>query len=69
MNLSASDIASTAAQLFYLNTDIREIQCWWYSKVLGVGCGFECSSIKCLFTAAAACAVFAANLHYNRHQL
>lgn len=37
MNLSASDIASTAAQLFYLNTDIREIQCWWYSKVLGVG--------------------------------
>lgn len=36
MNLSASDIASTAAQLFYLNTDIREIQCCWYSKVLGL---------------------------------
>lgn len=36
MNLSASDIASTAAQLFYLNTDIREIQCCWYSKALGL---------------------------------
>lgn len=36
MNLSASDIASTAAQLFYLNTDIGEIQCCWYSKVLGL---------------------------------